>query len=187
MMDWIQGRVPLSQVACALALVIMAINALCLLWPPAVRRAVAAFPRSRGPAWLLTALDLAWVAVIVLHAELGRFDWLKPYIYAAAPVAFFLIVIFMDELLAPRALGGLLLLLANPVIRAARWHESDWRWVVMVLAYAWAVAGIVLVLSPFYFRRVAEWANRTDGRCRFLGALRFGLGLLLLALALAVY
>lgn len=187
MMDWIQGRVPLSQVACAIALVIMAVNAPCLLWPPAVRRAAAAFPRSRVPAWLLIALDLAWVAWIVLHAELGRFDWVKPYIYAAAPAAFFLIVFFMDELLAPRALGGLLLLAANPVIRAARWHESDWRWVIMVVAYVWAVAGIVLVLSPYYFRRVAEWAHRTDGRCRLLGALRFGLGLLLLGLGLAVF
>jgi len=177
----------LALMALAVGLVVAGLNVPCLLWPGRVRAAALAFPRSRGPAWLLTALDLGWVAWIVLHAQLGRFEWVKPYLYAAAPLSFFLIVIFMDELLAPRALGGLLLLLANPVIIAARWHESDWRLVMIGLAYVWAVAGIVLVLSPFYFRRVAAWALATDGRCRQLGLLRLAFGAALVALALAVY
>lgn len=187
MTDWIQSHSSLSLIACAVGLVIALLNVPCLVWPQAVRAGMQAFPRSRIPAWLLTALDLSWVAWIILHAQLGRFDWVKPYIYVAAPAAFFLIVIFMDELLAPRALGGLLLLMANPVLNAARWHESEWRLVLVVLAYLWAVAGIALVLSPYYFRRVAEWMNRSDGRCRTFGLVRMGLGLLLIGLGLAVY
>lgn len=183
----IQAFSTLALMACAIGLFVVALNIPCLLWPRAVRAAAAAFPRSRVPAWILTAVDLAWVTWIVLHAELGRFDWVKPYLYVAAPLSFFLVVFFMDELLAPRALGGLLLLLANPVIIAARWHESAWRLVMIGLAYVWAVAGIVLVLSPFYFRRVAEWATRSDPRCRLLGLLRAGFGAALIGLGLAVF
>jgi uncharacterized protein YjeT (DUF2065 family) len=81
----------------------------------------------------------------------------------------------------------LLLLLANPVINTARWHESAWRLVMIGLAYLWAIAGILLVLSPYYFRRVAEWANRSEGRCRMLGLARLVFGLALIGLGLTVY
>ena len=187
MTDWIQSHSSLSLIACAVGLVIALLNVPCLVWPQAVRAGMQAFPRSRIPAWLLTALDLSWVAWIILHAQLGRFEWVKPYLYGAAPAAFFLIVIFMDELLAPRVLGGLLLLLANPVINTARGHESAWRLVMIGLAYLWAIAGILLVLSPYYFRRVAEWANRSEGRCRMLGLARLVFGLALIGLGLTVY
>lgn len=187
MTDWIQYHSALSLIACLVGLVIAAANVPSLVWPRAVRTGLLAFPRSRVPAWLLTVVDLSWVAWIILHAQLGRFEWVKPWIYGAAPVAFFLLVIFMDELLAPRALGGFLLLLANPVINAARWHESELRLVMVALAYLWVVAGMVLVLSPYYFRRVAEWATRSDDRCRFLGLARIMIGLALLGLGLWVY
>ena len=85
------------------------------------------FSRNIPAAWILTALDVAWVAWIVFHASLGWFDPLKPALYILAPMSFLAMVFFMDELLAPRALGGLLLLLANPVLNSARWLETEWR------------------------------------------------------------
>lgn len=177
----------LALIASVLGLVIGVLNIPVVLWPAAVRRGSLAFPRSRNMAWFLTAMDLAWVAWIILHAPLGRFEWVKPYVYVAAPIAFLLLVNFMDELLAPRALGGFLLLLANPVLNAARWHESPLRLVMTVLAYLWVIAGMVLVLSPYYFRRVAQWALKTDARCRLLGLFRMLIGLGILVLGLTVY
>jgi len=46
----------------------------------------------------------------------------KPILWALAPLCYVLTVCFVEELLAARALGGILLLAAAPVLDAARWH-----------------------------------------------------------------
>ena len=177
----------LAFIATVLGAFIVIVNVPAVVMPGLFRRMVLSFPRSKLPAWLLTVFDLTWVAWVILHASLGRFDYLKPAIYPAAPIAFLLLVIFMDELLAPRALGGLLLLIANPVLAAARWHESDWRLVITVIAYAWVILGMVLVLTPYQFRRLVDFATRTPLRCRLLGLLRMAFGAFILFLGLRVY
>jgi len=177
----------LSMMARVAGGIIVAVNAVCVAAPARMREALAAFPRSRIPAWLLLAFDVTWVTWVMLHAALGRFEPVKPWLYLAAPVAFLLMAVFMDELLAPRALGGLLLLVANPVLNAARWHPSNWRLVMTVIAYAWVVAGIAFVLSPYRFRQLVEFGAKTDVRCRIGGVVRLALGLFVLYLAFAIY
>ncbi len=177
----------LAIIACLIGGALILSGVIGLAVPAGLRRVMLAFPRSRVMAWVLTAADLAWVTWIIHSAYLGRFEVLRPAIYIGAPIAFLLIVFFVDELLAPRALGGLLLLLANPVLNAARWHESAWRLVVTVIAYAWVVAGIVLVLSPYRFRHVAEFVTKTESRCRAAGAIRLAAGAAILFLGLKVY
>jgi uncharacterized protein YjeT (DUF2065 family) len=177
----------LANWALILGGLIVAVNAAFLAAPERFKRWALAFPRSQTWAWVLTALDLLWAAWIVLRAPLGRFEHLKPAIYVAMPVAFFLVVFFMDELLAPRAAGGLLLLLANPILNAARWHPSPWRLVVTVLCYVWVIAGMVFVLSPYRFRYMVEWATKTPERMRLLGVARLLFGLALLLLGWRVY
>jgi hypothetical protein len=68
--------------------------------PARFRAAVMAFPQLwRGGSVGRVPGMGGWV---ILHASLGRFDFLKPYVYAAGPCVF-LVIKFMDELLAPRA------------------------------------------------------------------------------------
>ena len=177
----------LSAIAVLIGLFIIAVNAIAVFAPVRFRNAALSFPRSRAPAWVLTAVDLAWVSWIILHANLGRFEWMKPGVYAAGPIGFLLIVFLMDELLAPRALGGLMLLVANPVLNAARWHESDWRLVMVVIAYLWVIAGMALVLTPYRMRQVAMFMTATYLRCRLLGLVRVAVGAFVLALGCVVY
>ncbi|HBA84624.1 MAG TPA: hypothetical protein DCZ95_11060 [Verrucomicrobia bacterium] len=177
----------LAQIASAVGCFILLVNLPAIFAPGKFLQTAKAFPRSKIPAWTLTALDLFWVAWIVLHASLGRFEFVKPALYVAAPLAFLLIAVFMDELLAPRALGGLLLLAANPVLAAARWHPSTWRLAMTVMAYAWVVVGIALVLSPYRFRQAVEWVNPTVERCRAWGMVRCLVGAAVLFLGLVVY
>ena len=177
----------LAITACVVGAIIILAHIPAVLAPDHFRRALLAFPRSRWPGWALTLFDLAWVSWVIYHASLGRFEFLKPWLYLAAPLSFFLIVFFMDELLAPRAFGGFLLLVANPVLIAARWHESNWRWVMAVIAYVWVIGGIMLVLSPYRFRQIAETASKTPLRCRVGGAVRLAVGVGLVILALTVY
>lgn len=154
----------------------------CLLIPGRAREWIRGFPRHRGAGWLLSAAGLAWAGWIVAHASLGRFEHLKPLLFVVVPVAIVVVPLCMGELLAARALGGMFLLAATPLLAVAQWRESAARLVVVVFAYALIVAGIGLVLSPFQFRKVMAVWIRSDARCRALG----GLGLLAAAALLVL-
>ena len=159
----------------------------CVLVPERTISWVRLFPRNKPSAWLLTAIDLAWVSYLLVNMPLGRFDFLKSYIYIIAPVAFFLIVFLMNDLLAPRALGGLMLLLPAPLLDAGRWHESNFRYIVIVLAYIIAVKGMILVLSPYKFRKAMAFWFRSEKACRGFGIAGAITGLLLVCLGMLAF
>jgi hypothetical protein len=140
-----------------------------LRFPSTLRIGLAAFPRSKWPGWILTAICLFWISWVIRHAALGRFETLKPLIPILAVLAFAAIVWFLDELLSPRALGGLLLLVANPMLNGVRWADSAWRFVPAVIAYAWVIAGCALMLHPWLFRKLAERYLRSDRAVRLAG------------------
>ncbi len=145
------------------------------------------FPRNKHAAWLLTAVNVLWVAWMAFHTPWGGFESLKPSVYLLAPISFYLVVNYLDELLAPRMLGVLLLLVANPILAAARWHGSDLRLIVTTAMYVVIVLSVILVLSPYRFRTGMQLWTASDGRLRLLGVLLGGAGLVLLGLALVIY
>ena len=178
----------LSFVAYCLGTFFVLINLPFILAPAAFRRVLQWFPRSRIPAYLLAALDLAWFGWLLYHEPLWQFfDYVRPWLWLIIPIVILLVCIFMDELLAARALGGLLLLVAGPILAAARFHESLWRYIPIVLAYVWIIAGIVFVLAPYRVRRFFEFITRTPLRCRVGGSVRLAVGLLLLWLGWKIF
>ena len=174
-----------------LGLALVALGALGLLagaaalrFPAALRNGLSAFPRSKWPGWILTAACMFWVSWTISHAALGRFEVVKPYVPVLAVLTFAAIVYFLDEMLSPRALGGLLLLVANPILNGVRWADSAWRFAPAAIAYAWVVAGCALVLHPWLFRRMAERFASTPGSIRFFGWAKLAGGVVLLAAGL---
>lgn len=159
----------------------------CLVRPDWTRRVAAGFPRHKGMGWVLTALTLAWSLWLLWNTPLGRFDSWKPLSLVLAPVAYILIVLCMDELLAARALGVLFILVPAPILNAIRWDPSTWRLVVTVLAYIIATAGIALVLSPYLLRRWGQRLCGTPTRMRACGITLAALTALLAVLTIAVY
>lgn len=158
------------------------IAAACLIgFPAQVRRAMDAFPRSKTPGWVFSAIATFWVTWVVYHAALGRFEFVKPLVPYAGVALFASLVIFLDELLAPRALGGLLLLVANPVLMGVRWTESNWRIVPVLFAYSWVVVGCALMLHPWLFRKMAVRFLGSDAACRGWGVAKFIGGIAFLA------
>jgi len=153
-------------------------------FPAAVRRGWTAFPRSKPAGWVLTLIGVVWVAWVVQHAALGRFEGLKPLVPVAAVALFGAMVFFLDELLAPRALGGVLLLVANPVLMGVRWADSPWRLAVVLLAYAWVVIGCALMLHPWLFRKAGERWLASEGAVRRAGWAKLAGGAVLLAAGL---
>ncbi len=133
-------------------------------------------------------IALPWAAwMLVSNPPLLGSIWLTKLVYIATPIAFVLIMMFVSELLAPRVLGGLLLLISNPILMETRFHDSLWRLVVSVMIYIWIVAGIMLVLHPYRFRQIGSYFLKNSTRSRMVGVSGLGVAALLFVLALSVY
>lgn len=150
--------------------------------PDLINRFAQLFPRSVAPAWIFTGLCCWLGAKETLGMHMGALDALKKYIYIISPAVFVACVVYMKELLAPRALGGFLLLIAVPILQIARWHESALRLVVVALVYLWIVYGMILLFSPWYFRKIYKpfLENEALFRATALAKTAFGIVLLLL-------
>jgi hypothetical protein len=155
--------------------------------PELIKRQTELFPRSVIPAWIFTALCCWLGAKEALAMNMGGLDVYKKYIYVISPAVFFASVVYMKELLAPRALGGFLLLIAVPVLKVARWHESPWRLVIVTLVYLWIIYGFILLMSPWYFRKISAPFMTKDSLFKGTALAKTTLGIGLLLLGLLVY
>ncbi len=159
-----------------------------LLVPNLTRKLFKVFPRNFWVGAILATMALVWSAYEVNDMPLGNFiEGYKWLLWILTPVVLGLILIFMNELLAPRSLGGLLLLVANPVLSIQCLSPSRATWLIAGLAYLWVIAGTVLVLSPFRFRHAVEKCCGTDERCRVAGAFGVGVGVVLLILGFTAF
>lgn len=132
--------------------------------PEQLAAACRAFPRNTLAGVALAVLTLLWASYLVSQMTLGELGKYKQLLYLLTPLSIFLVVRYLDELLAARAFGGLLLLLPTVMTDSARWHPSAWRLVIVCIAYAWVIAGMWIVLSPFKFRIWTTWLLATHAR-----------------------
>lgn len=179
--------IPLQVLCVVIGVAYLVLHAPLVLAPAVTRRLCDRFPRDRYAGAVLAAIALAWSAWEVNDMPLGFVDAYKSSLWVVTPVVYVLVLAFMNELLAVRALGGLLLLCASPVLDVQRMHPSYWTWVIAALAYLWVVAGVIFVLSPYRFRHAVERFCVTDVLCRILGAAGMGVGVLLLVLGFTVF
>ena len=179
----------LKTVGLVVGILLLVFGSCGLLSPALSRKLLAGFPRNRAAACLLTAVVLGWAFWLLYNATfLAGLPVVRKVVLVVAPVSYLLVIMFLDELLAARSLGGLLLLLPQLVLRATFPHDqSEWRFVLTTLAYVWVIAGIVLLLSPYYFRRTATLLAGNDGKCRGVGLVIAVGGATIIALAMTVY
>src|SRR5579862_1316440 len=78
-----------------------------------------AFPRSKTMGMILLVLATGWAFWLVATMDLGEFSNMRPILKIVVPVAGFLCFQYVDDFLPVRALGMLLLLLADPLLEAA--------------------------------------------------------------------
>ena len=99
--------------------------------------------RETAGAVLLT-IDLVWSFWLLATMEMGEFSNFRRPLLIILPIGFVLVLRFVDEFLAVRALGILCLLAAEPLLDAAFLRPEMSRLLVTVLAYLMIVAGLVL-------------------------------------------
>ena len=177
----------LAKMSIMLGALTVLVAAPCAMVPEKAMRYLAGFYRSRVAGIVLAAVDMTWVGVLLYRMPWGRFEEYKAGVFILTPLSFFAVVVFMDELLAPRALGGLFLLMPAPVLALARWHESAFRYVIVLIAYAMVVKGFILTLSPYYYRKALRRFIGTETSCKKCGISGLVIGGLVILLGVLVY
>jgi len=145
------------------------------------------FPRSRVAGVILLTADLVWSFWLLATMEMGEFSAFRRPLLIALPIGYVLVLRFVDEFLAVRALGILCLLAAEPLLDAAFLRYETSRLLVTVLAYLLIVAGLFWVTIPYLLRDQINWTARGAVRWRLLQGIALCYGVVILALAITVY
>lgn len=168
------------------ALLILA-HALALIHGEGTRALLRRFPRSREFGVLLLTVDAVWAFLLVAQIDLGEFSTYRRVFLAIIVAGYFLTLFFVEEFLAVRALGMLLLLAAEPLLEAAFLRPETSRLLLSVLAYIWATLGIFWVGKPYLLRDQVDWISKTETRWRLAALAGLAYGVVVLGAALTQY
>jgi hypothetical protein len=163
----------------AAGLLLIISHAAALIQPAALQRAAVSFPRSRAAATALIAVAALWSFLLVSRIDLGEFSPLRNIMLFGIVAGAILSWLYLEEFLAVRALGMILLLAAEPVLESAFLRTEPDRILLTLLGVAWAIAGLFLVGMPYLLRDALSWATSTQLRwsTAAAGGLLYGIAL----------
>jgi hypothetical protein len=168
-------------------LFLLLIGLLGLTKPEFARGLAQRLPRSRVAGFVLLTVDLFWTLWLLATMEMGEFSSFRRPLLIILPIGFFLVLRFVDEFLAVRALGILFLLGAEPLLDAAFFRPEASRLFVTGFAYLLIVIGLFWVTMPYLLRDQINWSVRKPWRWRLTHALALLYGGAILAYAITRY
>ena len=152
-----------------------------------LRGVIREFPRSRHTGWVLAGLCCLLGAREALLMNMGGLNGHKNFIYVLAPLVFIGSVTYLKELLAARALGGLLCLIAVPITKVAVFSDRPYFQIITAVAYSWVVLGIVFLMAPWRFRQMHQRLLEQERLYRLALGMKALVGAGFIALGLFVY
>ncbi|HEY5893261.1 MAG TPA: hypothetical protein VIT91_08530 [Chthoniobacterales bacterium] len=167
--------------------VLLVVHVLALISGPTVVRALKDFPRSRPAGIGLLTVAALWAFLLIRFMDLGEFSHLRPILSVVIPAAYVLTLFFVDEFLAVRALGMVILLVACVLLDSAFLKPEVSRLVLVTLAYVWIVAALFWIGKPYLLRDQIEWVTAKTGRFQLATVLGAAYGAALLFLAATRY
>ena len=93
----------------------------------------------------------------------------------------------LKELLAARAFGGLLCLVAVPITKVAALSDRPYFQIITLMAYHWVVFGIIFLMAPWRFRQLHQRLLNQDRLYRLALGVKALVGAGFIALGLFVY
>ncbi len=145
------------------------------------------FPRHYGWGVFLLSIDFIWGMIVLSNMDMGEFFFLRRWFLMLVPVGFVLVLFYVKEFLAVRALGSLMLLVAGPVLASAFLQPQITRLLLPILAYAWLIIGMYFVGMPFLMRDWIGWLLAKQGRWNLAVWSGVAYGAILLVLAVTTY
>src|SRR6185437_2060432 len=119
----------LQSVGIAVGIFLLFLGFVALFRPALSQDLARKLPRSRVTGIVLLTLALIWNIWLLATIEMGEFSRFRRPLLIALPIGYFLVLRFVDEFLAVRALGILCLLAAEPLLDQINWGaRSAPRW-----------------------------------------------------------
>jgi hypothetical protein len=155
-------------------------HAYALVQPKAVRDFLKALPRSRPVGFVLLLAVAVWSWLLAYNIDLGEFDsWRRTLLYFV-PGAAVLTWLYVEEFLAARCLGMLVLLAAEPLLEAAFLRPEMSRLFLVTLVYVWVSFALFWIGMPYTLRDQIAWVSKTDSRWKAAALSGIGYGAILL-------
>jgi hypothetical protein len=155
--------------------------------PALVQNWLKRFPRSGIAGIVLLSLALIWSFWLLATMEMGEFSSFRRPLMIVLPIGYVLVLRFVDEFLAVRALGILCLLAAEPLLEAAFFRYETTRLFVTGFAYLLIVAGLFWVTMPYLLRDQINWSARSSARWHAVHSIAAIYGIAILACAFTQY
>src|SRR5438477_8078521 len=155
--------------------------------PALVQEWLKRFPRSTVAGVVLLTVNLVWSFWLLATMEMGEFSSFRRPLMIVLPIGYVLVLRFVEEFLAVRALGILCLLAAEPLLEAAFFRYETSRLFLTALAYLLIVAGLLWVTMPYLLRDQINWSARSNMRWRTVHGIATVYGIAILACAFAQY
>lgn len=155
---------PLQQVGIVLGAILIGLHIFALVKAGSVKGFLQKLSRHRGLGVAILTVDLIWALWLISTMHMGEFYPARPWLQTFLPLTYVLVILFVDEFLAVRALGAFLLLLACPILEAAFLQPQLSRLLLPTLCYAWILIGMFWVGMPFLLRDQINWVTKTPGR-----------------------
>jgi hypothetical protein len=172
----VTGGIPLKGTGILVGLTLLASHLFALLQSSKVQALLKSFPRNYKWGVILLSIDFVWGMICLSNMDMGEFYNLRKWFLILVPVGFVLVLIFVQEFLAVRALGSLLLLVGGIVLEAAFLQPQMSRLLLPVIAYVWIIAGMYFVGMPYLMRDWVGWVTANEGRWKMasLGGVIYG-------------
>ncbi len=158
-----------------------------LLLSETARTWLKSVPRSFSIGVVLLTIALVWSFWLLATMEMGEFAGFRRPLLIALPIGYALVLRFVNEFLAVRALGILFLLAGEPLLEAAFLRYEASRLLVTVFAYILIVIGLFWVTMPYLMRDQIAWGTRTAARWISLNTVALVYGAIILVCAFTRY
>jgi hypothetical protein len=172
-------QLSLQTTGLAVGLLLVLSHALVLIKPTASMDFARAFPRSRPVGAILLLMAAVWSFLLVSDIDLGEFSRLRNLMLVGIVAGAILSWIYVEEFLAVHALGMLLLLAAEPLLESCALRSEQSRLLLVILAYAWIIAGLFFVGMPYLLRDAVKilTSQKQIWHLAALGGLLYGAAL----------
>ena len=145
---------------------------------------IKAFPRNDNAGYLLILISMVWFLLILKGENMADFEWARTFFNVFILVTGIGSCLYLKDYLAVRGAAVLMMLIAKLIVDTARFHESEWRLVLVTAAYLMVIGGMWFTVSPWRMRDLFAWGTADEKRFKILCVVRIGFGILLLMLGI---
>jgi hypothetical protein len=145
------------------------------------------FPRNDNAGYFTIIAAMVWFLLILKGESMSDFERYRLHFNVFILATGIGACVYLKDYLAVRGSSVLMILLAKWIVDTARWHESDWRLVLVTMAYIMVVKGMWFTASPWRMRDLIEYVTDTEARFQKVCIARVVFGALLLGLGLTVF